>query len=74
MRFKVTPLRMILLGAGMMVFAAVSTFLMALRWIPSTFWLNFLATMASVIGLTIGMYGLFQKTHPRERGDRDSGT
>jgi len=67
MRFKVTPLRMILLGAGMMVFAAVSTFLMALRWIPSTFWLNFLATMASVIGLTIGMYGIFQKTHPRKR-------
>jgi len=58
---------MILLGAGMMVFAAVSTFLMALRWIPSTFWLNFLATMASVIGLTIGMYGIFQKTHPRKR-------
>jgi ABC-type uncharacterized transport system permease subunit len=55
------------LGVGMMVFSAVSTFLMALRWIPSTYWLNFLASMASVAGLTLGLYGLFQKTHPRER-------
>lgn len=64
---RFTPLRMILLGVGMMIFAAVSTFLMALRWIPSTFSLNFLASMASVVGLTIGLYGLFQKTHPRKR-------
>jgi len=56
-----------ILGVGMMIFAAVSTFLMALRWIPSTFFLNFLATMASIVGLTLGLYGLFQRTHPRER-------
>lgn len=67
MRVKITPLRMILLGAVLMIFAAVSTFLMALRWITSTFFLNFLASMSSVIGLTIGMYGIFQKTHPRSR-------
>ena len=62
---RLTPLRLMLLGTGMMLFAAVSTFVMALRWIPSTFWLNFLAAIASVVGLTIGLYGLFQRTHPR---------
>jgi len=67
MRISLTPFRLMVLGVGMMVFSAVSTFLMALRWIPSTFWLNFLASMASVVGLTIGLYGLFQMTRPRER-------
>jgi hypothetical protein len=62
-----TPFRMMVVGVVMMVFAAVSMFVMALRWIPSTYWLNFLASMASVAGLTLGLYGLFQKTHPRER-------
>lgn len=67
MRFRFTPLRLMLFGVVLMFFSAVSTFLMALRWIPSTFWLNFLASMASVVGLTIGLYGLFQMTRPRER-------
>jgi len=65
--YRFTPFRLMILGVGMMIFAAVSTFLMALRWIPSTFFLNFLATMASIVGLTLGLYGLFQRTHPRER-------
>lgn len=65
--YRFSPLRLMILGMGMMIFSAVSMFVMALRWIPSTFWLNFLATMASVVGLTLGLYGLFQKTHPRER-------
>ena len=64
---RFTPLRLIFLGVGLMVFASVSTFFMALRWMPSTLFLNFLAAVSSVIGLTIGLYGLFQMTHPRER-------
>ena len=64
---KFTPLRMILLGLALMLFSAVSTFFMALRWMPSAFSLNFLASMSSVVGLTISLYGLFQKTHPRKR-------
>ena len=64
---RFTPLRLMLIGVVMMVFSAVATFVMALRWIPSTLWLNFIASMASVVGLTIGLYGLFQMTHPRER-------
>ena len=55
------------LGVILMVFASVTTFLMALRWMQSTYLLNFLAAVSSIIGLTIAMYGLFQKTHPRER-------
>lgn len=67
MRISLTPFRLMLIGVGMMIFAAVATFLMALRWIHSSMWLNFLASMSSVVGLTLGLYGLFQKTHPRKR-------
>ena len=62
-----TPLRLIILGMVMMLFSATASFVMALRWIPSTLWLNFFAAVASILGLMIGLYGLFQMTHPRER-------
>jgi hypothetical protein len=62
-----TPVRLIVYAVVLMLFSAVSSFVMALRWIPSTLWLNFLAGVASILGLTIGLYGLFQMTHPRER-------
>jgi hypothetical protein len=55
------------LGVILMVYASVTTFLMALRWMPSTYLLNFLAAVSSVVGLTMGLYGLFQQTRPRER-------
>jgi hypothetical protein len=62
-----TPLRLIILGMGMMLFSAAASFVMALRWIPSTLWLNFFAATATIVGLTIGLYGMFQMTRPRER-------
>lgn len=55
------------LGVILMLYASVTTFWMALRWMPSTYLLNFLAAVSSIIGLTIGLYGLFQQTRPRER-------
>lgn len=64
---RLTPVRLIIIGILLMVFAAVATFLMALRWIYPTLFLNFVAVMASVVGSTLGFYGLFTKTHPRTR-------
>jgi len=61
-----TPLRLIILGVILMVYAAVITFVMAIRWIPSTLFLNFSAGVGSIVGLTMGLYGLFQMTRPRE--------
>jgi hypothetical protein len=62
-----TPFRLIILGVVLMLFSAVASFVMALRWIPSTLWLNFFAAAATIVGLTIGLYGMFQMTRPRER-------
>ena len=62
MRF--TPVRAIIVGVVLMVYAAVITFVMALRWIPSTLFLNFTAGVGSIIGLTLGLYGVFQLTRP----------
>ena len=64
---RLTPVRLIIIGMLLMVFAAVATFLMALRWIYPTLLLNFVAVMASVVGSTLGFYGLFTKTHPKAR-------
>jgi hypothetical protein len=63
---RLTPLRMIILGVILMVYASVITFVMAVQWIPSTLFLNFSAAVGSIAGLTIGFYGLFQMTRPRE--------
>lgn len=49
-----------------MVYAAVITFVMALRWIPSTFFLNFTAGVGSIVGMTLGLYGVFQMTRPKD--------
>jgi asparagine N-glycosylation enzyme membrane subunit Stt3 len=56
-----------IIGVLMMALSAVAMFLMALRWIHSTFLLNFVAVMSSVVGSTLGFYGLFTKTHPKAR-------
>ncbi|MFC2082428.1 hypothetical protein ACFLSG_00110 [Candidatus Bipolaricaulota bacterium] len=59
-----SPVSLMVIGVVLMAFASVMTFFMALRWVYSSMWLNFLAIMASVVGSTIGLYGLFQKTRP----------
>jgi len=64
MRFS--PVRLMVIGVLLMLFASVAEFWMALRWIPSWMWLNFVAIMASVVGSIIALYGLFQKTRPRD--------
>jgi hypothetical protein len=63
---RFTPFRLILIGVALMVYAAVITFVMALRWIPSTFFLNFTAGVGSIVGMTLGLYGVFQMTRPKD--------
>lgn len=65
MRFS--PIRLMVIGVIMMVFAAVAEFFMALRWWYPSMWLNFVAVIASVVGSVLALYGLFQMTRPKER-------
>ena len=62
-----TPLRLILLGFALLIFGAVAPFSMMMRWIPSTLLLNMLSALASVIGMIVGLYGLFEMVRPNTR-------
>jgi hypothetical protein len=57
---KAQSLQYILLGFEMVVFGAVSPFMMVLGVIKISFWLSMLAYGASVIGLFIGVFGAFE--------------
>ncbi|MCS7283004.1 MAG: hypothetical protein RMK65_07610 [Anaerolineae bacterium] len=45
------------IGAFLVVLGVVLPLLMVLRVVPSTFFLNFLAYIASVLGLFLGIWG-----------------
>jgi hypothetical protein len=51
------PLRLILIGFVLVTAGMVLPFLMVLRALESTFFLNFLAFAASVAGLFLGIIG-----------------
>jgi len=61
----------ILVGIGfvLVVIGVVVPFLMVMKIIPSTFFLNFLSFTASVSGLIMGMYGaaMYVREHRRKR-------
>jgi len=61
----------ILVGIGfvLVVIGVVVPFLMVMKIIPSTFFLNFLSFTASVSGLVMGMYGaaMYVREHRRKR-------
>ena len=61
-----SPVRLMVIGVILMVAAAVAEFFMALRWIHPWMWLNFVAVIASIVGSVLALYGLFQKTRPRD--------
>lgn len=48
---------MIGIGFVLVLFGAVAPFLMVMKILPSTFFLNFLAYAASVSGLILGLTG-----------------
>ena len=43
----------------MLIVGAVLPFAMMMTWVPSTFPLNLLAVLSSLIGSIVGLYGLF---------------
>jgi hypothetical protein len=53
-----TPKRMIWLGALLMVMGVVLPFLMVIKILESTFFLNFFSYGASVVGMAIATIGL----------------
>ena len=51
------PRFMIAVGFVLVLAGVVFPLLMVLRWVQSTFWLNFLSYSASVAGLFLGLIG-----------------
>ena len=63
----------ILLGVGflLLVIGVVLPFLMVLKYIPSTFFLDFFSYGASFLGLIIGMIGAMSLVARSRKRDRD---
>ena len=62
-----SPVKMILLGFGLLVIGVVLPFAMILRALESTLLLNFVAYLSSAIGLVLGLMGLILHTGSRQR-------
>ena len=62
-----TPLRLIGIGIVLLVIGALLPFLMVARLLESQLWLNFIAVAASMAGLIVGLYGVFELQRTRER-------
>jgi hypothetical protein len=54
------PLRLVVIGFGLLIVGVVLPFLMVLKLVESTLFLNFLAVASSVAGLTTGFMGITQ--------------
>jgi hypothetical protein len=54
---SISPVQMILIGVVLMVLGIVFPFLMVLKVIESTFFLNFFSYSASLVGLFLGVIG-----------------
>ena len=54
------PVRLLAIGFGLLIVGVVLPFLMVLRLVESTLFLNFLAVASSVAGLTTGFLGITQ--------------
>ena len=50
--------RYLIVGIGLMVLSVALAFMMVLQILPSTFWLNGLTYLASLIGLILGVVGV----------------
>ncbi len=63
--------RYIVIGFFLVLIGAVLPFLMVLRMVPSTFFLNFFAFSASVAGLFLGVIGVATHMGVERRKGRD---
>jgi hypothetical protein len=63
--------RYIVIGFFLVLTGAVLPFLIVIRLVPSTFFLNFLAYTASVSGLFLGVIGMAMYVGEKRRPKRD---
>jgi hypothetical protein len=54
------PSRLIAIGFGLLVIGAVLPFLMVIELVESTLFLDFLAVVCTIGGLTVGLLGITQ--------------
>ena len=75
MKIRILPIYLITIGFICVVLGVVLPFLIIIKWIQSTLWLNFLAYGFSVVGLILGVVGIAWTTrltlHQREFKMRD---
>jgi hypothetical protein len=54
------PLRLLAVAFGLLIIGAILPFLMVIKLVESTLFLNFLAAGCSIAGLTTGFVGITQ--------------
>jgi hypothetical protein len=54
---SLSPVKLILIGLGLMVLGVVLPFLMVVHVLVSTYFLNFFSYTASLVGLILGISG-----------------
>ena len=66
------PRRLIFIAVGMMLFGCTVPFLMVIKLLESTFFLNFLSYAMSVLGLLLGVVGVAMlRAREKKRNDDD---
>jgi len=65
------PGRLILIAVGMLLFGCVVPFLMVIKVFESTFFLNFLSYIMSVLGLLLGITGVAMMRARQKRNSDD---
>jgi len=58
------PIRLIMIGFGLLIAGVVLPFLMVLHLLESTFPLNLVAVACTIGGITTGFMGITQFRHP----------
>ena len=58
------PRSLLILGFFMVLFGAVGPFLMVIGVLESTFFMNFLSFIASIVGLFLGLLGISMYRNP----------
>ena len=59
------PLRLIVIAFGLLIIGVVLPFLMVIKLLDSTLFLNFVAVACSIGGLTTGFVGIMQYRRSR---------
>jgi hypothetical protein len=60
------PLRLIGIGFGLLLIGAVLPFVMVINLIESTLFLNLVAVLCTISGITTGFLGITQYRRPRK--------